>query len=153
MNSLEETEMIEKLYEAGSKGVKVDLLIRGICCLRPEMSFSKNIKVTRIVDRFLEHSRIFAFYNNSRWEVYISSADLMSRNLHRRVECAAPILDSKLKKELIDFLQIQLADNTSARLLDQNICNTEIAVTDDDKKYRAQIDLYLYLEKKFLMGG
>jgi polyphosphate kinase len=153
MNSLEETDMIEKLYEAGSKGVKIDLLIRGICCLRPNMPFSKNIRVIRIVDRFLEHSRIFAFNNNSRWEVYISSADLMNRNLHRRVECAAPILDTKLKKELIDFLQIQLADNTSARLLDENINHIEIPVKADEKTFRAQIDTYLYLEKKFLMGN
>ncbi len=153
MNSLEETEMIEKLYEAGSKGVKIDLLIRGICCLRPDMPFSPNIRVIRIVDRFLEHSRIFAFYNNNRWEVYISSADLMNRNLHRRVECAAPILDSKLRKELIDFLQIQLADNTSARFLDECNRHIEIPVREDEKRFRSQIDTYLYLEKKFLMGN
>jgi polyphosphate kinase len=153
MNSLEEVSVIEKLYEAGSKGVKIDLLIRGICCLRPNMPFSPNIRVIRIVDRFLEHSRIFAFYNNNKWEVYISSADLMTRNLHRRIECAAPILDQKLKKELMDFLQIQLSDNTSARLLDERCNHIEIPLKEDDKRFRAQIDTYLYLEKKFLMGG
>jgi polyphosphate kinase len=117
------------------------------------MPFSKNIRVTRIVDRFLEHSRIFAFHNAGRWEVYISSADLMNRNLHRRVECAAPILDAKLRKELIDFLQIQLSDNTQARWLDESNKHIEIPVSEDEKEYRAQIDVYLYLEKKFLMGS
>ena len=77
----------------------------------------------------------------------------MNRNLHRRVECAAPILDAKLRKELIDFLHIQLSDNTKARILDQFNNHFEIPVTEDEKRYRAQIDLYLYLEKKFLMGG
>ncbi len=153
MNGLEEKEMIDSLYNASEHGVKIDLLVRGICCLRTGMEFSKNIKVTRIVDRFLEHSRIFTFYNNNNWEVYISSADLMTRNLKRRVEAAIPIFDENIKKEIIDILQIQLKDNTKAKFLDKNISNIDKDRDKTTEQYRAQVDTYLYLQKKALMGG
>lgn len=152
MNSLEERNIIDYLYEASEKNVEIDLIIRGICCLRPGLEFSKNIKVTRIVDRFLEHSRIFAFFNSGNWEVYISSADMMNRNLHRRVEIAMPIWDENLIKEIIDILKIQLADNTKAVNLNENICNIPKVDSKEKALFRAQIDTYLYLEKKYLMN-
>ncbi len=153
MNGLEEKEKIEALYAASSAGVKIDLIVRGICCLRPGMEFSKNIQVTRIVDRYLEHSRIFAFYNDNNWEVYISSADLMTRNLRRRVEAGIPIYNKKIKREVIDLLEIQLKDNTKAKFLDKNINNIDKVRNENEELYRAQVDTYLYLQKKTLIGG
>ena len=152
MNGLGDKEMIDILYESSEKNVKVDLIVRGICRLRPGLPFSENIQITRIVDRFLEHSRIFAFYNDGDWDVFISSSDLLERNIRRRIETTIPIYNKKIKKELIEILKIQLKDNTKAKFLDENTNNI------DKKKssggiYRAQIDTYLYLEKKSLMGG
>ncbi len=151
MNGLQERDMIDALYDAGQKGVKIDLIIRGICCLRPQMPFSPNIKVIRIVDRYLEHARIYSFYNNNDWDVYISSADLMNRNLHRRVEAGIPIYNKNLRKEIVDILKIQLKDNTKAKILDSNINNIPIERKEDEAEYRAQVDTYLYLQKKIMM--
>jgi polyphosphate kinase len=153
MNGLGEKEMIDILYDAGEKNVKIDLIIRGICRLRPGLSYSENIKVTRIVDRFLEHSRIYAFYNEGNWDVFISSSDLMERNIRRRIETTIPIYNKKLKKEIIDILKIQLKDNTKAKYLDGNINNIDKKKPATGAYYRSQIDTYLYLEKKSLMGG
>lgn len=152
VNGLQEQEIIEKFYEAGQAGVQTDLIVRGICCLRSGKEFSKNIRVTRIVDRFLEHSRIFAFYNGGDWKVYLSTADLMYRNLHRRVEIAVPVFDKELANEIIDLLHIQLKDNVKAKHLDYNICNTDIKRDEHQTKYRAQVDSYIYLQRKALMG-
>jgi polyphosphate kinase len=119
MNALEDQPMIELLYRASQAGVKVDLLVRGICCLRPGLpGISETITVTSIVGRFLEHSRIFYFHNNGKEQVYMGSADLMPRNLNRRVEVVFPVEDPKLirrvKKEI---LATYLADNVKARRL------------------------------------
>ncbi len=152
VNGLQEEEVIEKFYEAGQAGVETDLIVRGICRLRSGKEFSKNIKVTRIVDRFLEHSRIFAFYNGGDWKVYLSTADLMNRNLKRRVEIAVPIFDKDLASEIVDLLHIQLKDNTKAKHLDEDINNIDIPLQDGEMKYRAQIDSYIYLQRKALMG-
>lgn len=149
MNGLEDQEIIEKLYEAGCEGVEIDLIVRGICSLRTNMPFSKNIKVTRIVDRFLEHSRIFMFNNDNNPEVYISSADIMRRNLRKRVESVVPIFDEKIKNEIIDILNIQLKDNTKACFLDENIKNIDKSCADGEIAYRAQYDTYNYLKSKF----
>ncbi len=118
-NSLVDTTLITALYEASNNGVKIDLIIRGICCLRPQVKgLSENIKVRSIVGRFLEHSRIYYFYNNGKEEVYLSSADLMQRNLDRRVEDTFPIENEDMKKYIIDnILKIFLADNVKARVL------------------------------------
>jgi polyphosphate kinase len=121
MNGLGDKEMINLLYDADNNGVDIDLIIRGICKLRPGKPFSKNIKVTRIVDRFLEHSRIYTFYNNGDWEVYISSSDMLTRNIRRRVETTVPIYNKDLIKEIIDLLMIQLKDNTKAKFLDKDM--------------------------------
>jgi polyphosphate kinase len=148
MNGLQERTMIEKLYEASQKGVKIDLIIRGICCLKLNQPYSRNIRAIRIVDRFLEHARVFVFHNNGANEMYLSSADWMSRNLNRRIECAFPITKEEMKQEIIDILHIQLADNTSARLLDAELNNIPIEGTEDQEKIRAQYAIYDYLKAK-----
>lgn len=119
LNSLVDPILIAALYEASSKGVKIDLIVRGICCLIPQMpGLSDNIRVISIVGRFLEHSRIYYFYNNGEEEIYCSSADLMQRNLDRRVEISFPILDEDLKKFIkVHVLDTCLSDNIKARVL------------------------------------
>ncbi len=115
MNSLTDPQLIASLYEASIAGVKIDLIIRGICCLRPGLEgVSENIQVISLVGRFLEHSRIFYFQNAGSEEVYIGSADWMRRNLDRRVEAIAPIEDSEISKDLQEILGIMLADNRQA---------------------------------------
>lgn len=121
MNSLSHQETVDELYAASQKGVKVDLIVRGVCCLRPGVAgLSENITVRSIVDRFLEHSRIIYFENGGEPEVYISSADWMSRNLTRRVELLCPVLDEANKKALINMLRLSLDDNIKARVLQSN---------------------------------
>lgn len=121
MNSLSNQEMIDKLYEASIAGVSIELIIRGVCSLRPGVpGVSENIKVISIVDRYLEHSRIVYFYNDGKEEVYLSSADWMTRNLEKRVELLCPVFDQELKNILIVLLQLSLADNVKARLLKMN---------------------------------
>jgi len=119
LNSVVDPVIIAALYESSCLGVKIDLIVRGICCLIPgKPGLSENIRVTSIVGRFLEHSRIFYFENNDDFEIYLSSADLMQRNLDRRVEIAFPILDDKLKKQLKEIiLKVMLIDNQKARVL------------------------------------
>ncbi|MGK7937768.1 MAG: polyphosphate kinase 1 [Xenococcaceae cyanobacterium] len=115
MNSLVDKEIIATLYEASKVGVQIDLIVRGICCLRPGMKgVSENIRVISIIGRFLEHSRIFYFHNNGEEEIYIGSADWMKRNLSRRVEAVAPIRDSELAKDLQEILGVMLSDNRQA---------------------------------------
>ncbi|HLO84872.1 MAG TPA: polyphosphate kinase 1 [Nostocaceae cyanobacterium] len=115
MNSLVDPQIITTLYEASRAGVQIDLIIRGICCLRPGLKdISENIRVISIIGRFLEHSRIYYFYNNSQEEIYIGSADWMRRNLDRRVEVITPIRDQDIAKDLQEILGIMLADNRQA---------------------------------------
>lgn len=115
MNSLVDTEIIATLYEASQAGVKIDLIIRGICCLRPQIEgVSDNIQVLSIIGRFLEHSRIFYFHNNGEEEVYIGSADWMTRNLDRRVEAITPVEDKEIIKDLQEILGLMLADYRQA---------------------------------------
>jgi len=115
MNSLVDAEIIETLYEASQAGVEIDLIIRGICCLRPGiLGVSENIRVISVIGRFLEHSRVFYFNNDGQEETYIGSADWMPRNLDRRVEAVVPILNPSLALELQEFLGIMLADNRQA---------------------------------------
>jgi len=118
MNSLCDQEMIEALYEASAAGVKIQLLIRGICCLRTGIKgISENIQVHSIVGNFLEHSRIFDFCNDGQAEVYMGSADWMPRNLDRRVEIVFPVLDQELKKKVLHILDLEFEDNVKAHIL------------------------------------
>nr|WP_080833858.1 polyphosphate kinase 1 [Cohnella massiliensis] len=118
MNSLSNQSMIDKLYEASAAGVKIDLIVRGVCCLRPGVpGLSENVRVISIVDRYLEHSRILAVGGGGKEEVFISSADWMTRNLIRRVELLCPVYDPGLKKMLVNLLELNLHDNVKAREL------------------------------------
>ena len=115
MNSLVDSEIIQELYKASQAGVKIDLIIRGICCLRPGIAgVSENIQVISVIGRFLEHSRIFYFHNNGAEEIYIGSADWMTRNLSRRVEAITPVESPHLLKKLQEILGIMLSDNRQA---------------------------------------
>jgi polyphosphate kinase len=145
MNSLEDKGMLDALYRASEAGVKIDLIIRGVCCLIPNQAYSKNIRITRIVDGYLEHSRVWYFHNDGAENVYLASADWMERNLHRRIESAFPILSEPLKRELIGMLKIQLADNQSAVWVDENLNN--VFKHDDNPPLRAQEATYRYLER------
>jgi polyphosphate kinase len=121
MNALVDEDVIEALYRASQAGVPIQLLVRGICCLRPGVTgVSENIEVRAIIDRYLEHGRIFHFANAGKDEVYIASADWMPRNFHRRVEVMVPIEDLALRARLIDILNIQWADNVKAWVLEPN---------------------------------
>ena len=118
LNSLVDQTLIEELYTAGQAGVQIDLIVRGICCLRPGVpGVSEHIRVISIIDRYLEHARIFYFQNAGAPEYFLASADWMPRNLDRRVEIAFPVLNPKLQAQLQEILDIQLADTAKARVI------------------------------------
>lgn len=121
MNSLSHQEMVDKLYDASRAGVNIDLIVRGVCCLKPGVEgLSDHITVRSIVDRFLEHSRIFYFENGGEPQLWLSSADWMTRNLTRRIELMCPVFDPGLKEMLIQILRLSLTDNVKARVLKPN---------------------------------
>jgi len=147
LNSLSDFKMIDLFYEASQAGVKIELIVRGICCLIPGVKgMSENIKVISIVDKFLEHPRIYQFHNNGETEVYISSADMMGRNLDNRVEIACPIYDADIKREILDTLEICWNDNVKAR----EICEHQINkhVSNDKPLIRSQFETYSYYQKQ-----
>lgn len=121
MNAIQDPAMIKKLYEASIAGVKIEMIIRGICCLIPGEEFSKNITVTRIVDSYLEHARIWHFYADGKNILYMGSPDWMKRNLYRRIETVFPVLDECIKKKIIDYLQLELADNVKATFINSHL--------------------------------
>lgn len=147
MNGLQDKEMVDSLYRASEAGVKVDLIVRGVCTLKTGMPYSKNIRVIRIVDRYLEHARVFVFLNNGDHKIYLGSADWMKRNLRSRVECTFPVYDPDLKKEIIDILNIQLSDNVKACEIDEHLKNQRIITKGPD--IRAQISIYEYFKNKY----
>lgn len=140
MNALVDSKFIRQLYEASRAGVKIDLLVRGICCLRPGVpGVSDNIRVTSIVGRFLEHSRVYYFHNNDCPEVYVGSADLMPRNLDRRVETIFPIEDDALKDRILnEILQIQMKDNLRTRELQPDGSYRRLKPKDGEKGIDSQ---------------
>src|SRR5690606_3645994 len=120
LNSISSYMMIDKLYEASQAGVKIKMIIRGICCLVPGVpGMSENIEIISIIDKFLEHTRLLIFCNDNNPKVFISSADWMTRNIENRVEVTCPIYDSEIKKELMDIFEICWNDNVKARILDE----------------------------------
>lgn len=148
LNSLSDEKLILKLYEAAREGVKIKLIIRGICCMYTESKkLKKKIKAISIVDEYLEHSRVLIFHHDGKEKTFISSADWMVRNLDHRVEAAVPILDKNIQQELKDILNIQLSDNVKARILNNDLDN-EYVNPRNTKKVRSQIDIYNYLLKK-----
>ena len=150
MNSLADEQTIIKLYEASNAGVKIKLIIRGMCCLIPgKKGFSENIEVLSIIDKFLEHARIWIFANGDKEKIFLLSADLMTRNLDHRVEVGFPIYDSNIKEEIRQMVDIQLMDNTKAREINQ-LNNNKYRKNKIKIKYRTQIDTYNYLKNKNL---
>jgi len=148
MNSLTDEDIIGKLYDANNAGVKVDLIIRGMCCLVPGVpGFSENIHAISIVDRFLEHARVWIFGNKGKEQIFISSADMMPRNLDHRVEVGFPILDPYVRSEIRDIIDIQLKDNSKAREINQ-LNNNRYRRNRSKVVNRAQTDIYTYLKYK-----
>lgn len=147
MNSLEDKRMIDWLYKASNAGVQINLIVRGFCCLIPGIEgLSENIRVTSIVDRFLEHDRIFLFQNGGKEKMYMGSADWMTRNLDKRIEVITPILDSKVFHKLKQILKIQFSDNVKARLIDSRENNCIEKRSNDEKIIRSQYALYEFLK-------
>ncbi len=142
MNSLSDKELIMKLYEASNAGVKIELIIRGICCLRPGIKgVSENIKVRSIVGTFLEHTRIYSFYHNGEQKVYLSSADMMTRNMENRVEILFPILKGHLKQRIFKWVNVMLADNVKAREQDSSGDYHYVARKPDEVEINSQLEL------------
>jgi polyphosphate kinase len=148
MNSLADEQLITKLYQANNAGVKIQLIIRGMCCLVPGMKgYSENIEVISIVDKYLEHARVHIYCNGGDELIYLTSADFMSRNIDTRVEVGFPIYDKHIKKEVRDIINIQLSDNTKSREINsQN--NNKYHKTKSELPVRAQLDIYNYLKNK-----
>jgi polyphosphate kinase len=145
INNLEEEEIIEKLYEAANAGVPINLNVRSICRIKPGLEgFSKNIRVIRVVGRYLEHGRVFLFHNGGCNDIYLGSSDWMSRNLRSRVEVVFPIYDEKLKKQVLDYIKIQFTPAHKTQIL-----SSELETMDwpeEPKQYCAQETFYQYLK-------
>ncbi|WP_298525698.1 polyphosphate kinase 1 [uncultured Christiangramia sp.] len=147
LNSLSDNGVIDKLYMASKAGVKIKLIVRGICCLNPGIEgISNNIEAISIVDKFLEHPRVYIFENGGNRKVYISSADLMTRNLDQRVEISCPIYDEDIKQELIETFEISWSDNVKARTHCRGMDNPYRRT--DGEKVRSQFALYDYYLRK-----
>ena len=147
MNSLTNYNIIEKLYDASRAGVKIQLIVRGVCCLIPGVKgMSENIETISVVDKFLEHTRLMVFENDGDPLVYLSSADWMTRNLDNRVEVSCPIYDPEIKQDLLDTFSITWNDNVKARMLNSGEPN--MYKKSSAQQSRTQIDLYNYYKNK-----
>ena len=145
LNSLSDQLLLDHLYKALKAGVEVHLIIRGILTLKKDAEkLNAKLNAISIVDQYLEHARVMIFHNKGNEKVYISSADWMVRNLDHRIEVATPILDPRLKKELIDIINIQLKDNNKARILDEHLNNNYVPSV-RKKTYKSQVETYHYL--------
>jgi polyphosphate kinase len=146
LNNLTDNEIINHLYEASKSGVIIKLIIRGMISLVPGIKdISENIKAIGIVDRFLEHTRFLIFCNGGDEECYISSADLMTRNIEHRIEVTCPIFDKSIKSEIRKIFEIQWADNVKARIFDENQSN--IFVKHGKDIIQSQIEVHNYIKK------
>ncbi|MDC3354728.1 polyphosphate kinase 1, partial [Flavobacteriaceae bacterium] len=147
LNAITNFKIIEKLYEASCEGVPVKMIIRGICCLIPGVKgMSENIEVISIVDKYLEHPRVYIFENGGNPKVYLSSADFMTRNIENRVEVAVPIYDRVLQEEILDVFEIAWNDNVKARKI--NGTEQNIFVINNDSEVRSQWKIYEYYHEK-----
>jgi len=148
MNSLADEQLITKLYQASNAGVKIKMIIRGMCCLIAGMKgYSENIEVLSIVDKYLEHARVHIYCNGGNELIYLTSADFMTRNIDTRVEVGFPIYDDELKKEVRDMINLQLQDNTKSREINSHNTN-KYHKTSSELPHRAQVDTYNYLKHK-----
>ena len=153
MNSLSDFDMIDKLYEASRAGVKIQLLVRGICSLIPGVKgMSENIEAISIVDNYLEHARVFIFSNNGDPDVFISSADFMTRNIDARVEVTCPIYDTNIKKELIDAFNTGWKGNVKARYHSDKLDN-KYRVRGNNPVFRAQLETYNYYKNRYAISS
>lgn len=147
INNLVDKDLINRLYAAGQAGVPIQMIIRGMCALRPGVpGLSDNIKVISIIDRFLEHPRVMVFHNKGTPQLYISSADWMSRNIDGRIEVGTPIYDERLKQRIMDILELQLSDTCKARVIDADQQN-EYVKRGNRRKIRSQVAIYDYLKR------
>ncbi|RZK76159.1 MAG: polyphosphate kinase 1 [Pedobacter sp.] len=148
VNSLADEGVVQKLYDASNAGVKIKLIVRGICTLVPGIAgFSENITVISIIDKFLEHARVFIFGNSGKEEMFLSSGDLMSRNFEHRVEVGFPVLDEEAQQEIRDIIEFQLQDNVKARDITK-MNNNKYHKNRLTTKVRAQVQTYNYLKNK-----
>ncbi|MEE1236829.1 MAG: RNA degradosome polyphosphate kinase [Turicibacter sp.] len=151
MNGLYDKHMILKLYEASMAGVKIELIVRGVCCLRPQIEgISENITVRSIVGRFLEHSRIYYFYNDGEEEIYISSADWMYRNLSRRVETMGIVEDVEIKQKIKQILEVYLSDNTNAYEL--QVDGSYVPVEVKKRIVNSQLEMHHLMKSDVIKG-
>jgi polyphosphate kinase len=147
LNNLEERILISKLYEASQAGVKILLIVRSICCIIPGVKgMSENITIHRIVDRYLEHGRIFIFNNNNTPEVFLGSADWMNRNIYRRIEVCFPVYDQHIKAEIIKIIDLQLNDNVQAVGLNENLQN--VILEKHEPLIQSQREIYQFLQQE-----
>ena len=151
LNSLSDELLINKLYDAATAGVKIDLVIRGIFCMLTENKKFKEVYAISLVDEYLEHARVMIFNNGGKEKVFISSADWMVRNIDHRIEAACPVFEKSIQQELKEIIQIQLSDNIKARILDNELSNQYVNPR-NTKKVRSQLETYNYLYKKLLPG-
>jgi len=146
MNNLEEEVLINKLYEASQAGVKISLIIRGICCLIPGVKgMSENITIKRIIDRYLEHGRAYIFNNNGNADVFLGSADWMNRNIYNRIEVCFPVYDEQLKAEITTIINLELSDNVQAVLLNEQLDNVKIKT--GEPPVQSQLEIYKLLRQ------
>lgn len=138
MNALQDQVMISRLYEASQAGVQIDLIVRGICCLIPNQPYSRNIRIYRLVDSFLEHSRVWQFHNGGHDKVFIGSPDWMRRNLYRRIEAVTPVADKKIATQIRQMLDLQMADNSKCCLVNDKLRNVFPKRSSDEEILRAQ---------------
>ena len=149
LNNITNYPLVEKLYQASQAGVKIKMIVRGICCLVPGVKgLSENITVLSVVDKFLEHSRVIIFENAGEKKIYLSSADFMTRNIENRVEVACPIYDKELQQQILDTFELSWKDNTKARIVNQNPQNKMVKPKSEDKIQRSQWTTYDYYKNK-----
>ena len=148
INSLSSHKLVDKLYEASRAGVKIQMIVRGVCCLIPGIEgMSENIEVISIIDRFLEHTRLFIFGIDDREKIYISSADWMTRNLENRVEVTCPIYDPRIKKQLNEVFDLCWSDNIKARWV--NTQNENAYRTNKERALRSQMAAFDLIRNRF----